>query len=489
MAINEKKTLRKYTSLKGKLRSVGPFLISDEKTRTSIYSLDGKRLKVIEDFGNISDRFYLKESGIIALNSREDEACVLNKELQEVFREKGVTLDKMTLEHHELNADEIIIAEKNRFQFPLSPEGKPIGDTRKYGDVSSLPFCPYFIVTPTSFHGYWSSNYHNYAAQYGLMDINGNEVLSPRFVLILKWFSNNTFLAATETFYQDDATIDDKYGIFDVEGKPIVENIGNEYGWFDEEREEFWMHVGDWLDKHWGIMDKNGQWVIEPRFFEWTIESNGNLILFGNKYLDDDCSVFNLKTGKVVIDHIDYPDFLPDGRIFGYLLNDPKKVYTIFDRKGNVLKKVEGYDEDSYRMFYLEDQFISYRKVSEDCTIVSVFDLEGEKLFEFKNSREPELHDFRNSFSMYALRAQTEQGEAVGLINKEGKKLFDPIFKSVELGYSKELVPTQSFNGLWGLVDYLGNVLLDNQYQSIDVEDNKVLAYSESGVTEVYCYE
>ena len=201
------------------------------------------------------------------------------------------------------------------------------------------------------------------------MDDKGIERVSPRFASIFLTLGEEVFLGSQyvdrweelhrgeprPSHYRGEET----WGIYDMDGNCLAADVGNQPGCMVtgpgdsclERTHWAWMHRGDWSSPHWGVIDSTGNWVVEPRFADYTTDSWQDRVVFAHEESTDDCGVFDVTHGRVLAEHLYNITFLKDGKFLGKKFSNSGRhsPVCLYSREGELLLEFHGAEFDVRR--------------------------------------------------------------------------------------------------------------------------------------------
>lgn len=292
--------------------------------------------------------------------------------------------------------------------------------------------------------------------KYGCLDAEGNWVVPPvyEYEKVFNFEDGRAFVKRSSEKHGFN------YDLIDLDGNAILTsiglkafNIGFEDGvavvkaptGHDEDNE---ARTGKF-----GVIDRDGQWVVSPIFDEITKFENGYAIT----EKDNKKGVID-KEGNVIIENL-YDKIFAQDNYFELELN---KKRGIADKKGNVILGLR-YDNCYLR----KDGFISiYNKKG-----YGLADLKGKVVIKPSLESAPE-------FDADGL-AKVEVDGKYGWINRKGAYLSGQLFDDV-LDFSEGLAAVET-NGMWGFIDREGKLVIEPQFDVARSFKNGVSTVAISG--------
>ena len=186
------------------------------------------------------------------------------------------------------------------------------------------------------------------AGTWGYVDETGKEVIKPQYIYAYD-FSNGIAIVckgkwenkkwphrdgACAGYWSETA----KWGAIDKTGKAVIPFKFDSITCLNDSDDLFRVHYGGWKDGKYGIIDKKGNWVVEPQFGYIPYEFEHDLLVFGDNDFDDKFGVYDARAKKILFES-KYSDIeiLDNGDIFLQVLNPEsgERTSKIVDRKGN----------------------------------------------------------------------------------------------------------------------------------------------------------
>ena len=182
----------------------------------------------------------------------------------------------------------------------------------------------------------------------------------------------------------------------------------------------------------WGIVDTNGNTVIEPMYQEMLIVINNSKDVFLCTY------DVNVETGEYKTKVIN---------------KNNEEIYQGYDK----VEALENYDENG-NLWYEENIL----KVEKDGKY-GLIDIEGKEILSIGYDSIETLKGLQNSLIV-------KKNGLKGLVNNSGVTIIDPNYKKIT-NYGKDYKKgylTVDENGKYGLVSFSGTQILDNKYEKIN---------------------
>ncbi len=309
---------------------------------------------------------------------------------------------------------------------------------------------------------------------YGFIDKSGGEIIAPQYRKA-KAFSNSMAFLCKE-----------KWGAIDKNGNMIIPFIFDEIKpiWVDYEqiRDVFKVHYGGWENGHYGLINRNGEWLAKAEFDVIEYGFKDGLFVF-REYMDEELrevyhvqnlfGVYDIKQQKVLFKlQFDDIDFLNKG----YILASTRKkidyensqyIKKLFNREGKEILLPGGYEildyyetADKKKKYYEIGDYMAKGLLNAD-TNEFIFTPEDkcihffieEEHAAFIKHKKIGLCDFKRNIII-----KPEYDNIRGLLLDE-KKNFTPKFYEVSTGIGG--------NQKSGIFKKDGTILVPVEYQSI----------------------
>lgn len=266
------------------------------------------------------------------------------------------------------------------------------------------------------------SDYDGRAGRWGFMDTSGKTVVPPQYLVARRFHNGRSVVCRAEGEYDDQGDFwvrTERWGMIDAYGHEVVPCIYDEIT-ADWVFDGIWLaHYGGWGTGKWGVLDRDGRWVVEPQFDEVEYLYEDGMLVFLD---DDDVGVYDLRANKVLL--------------------PPEYSHCSF--KGNGVIRARRRDAES----------------------IEYYDRLGNRL----DWRYTDIHAVDDCFI-----AETDEdgGKAVGLIDHAGNVILEPRFDvqlyrsaspSIEPRYKRVFFTA---NKKIGMRDFEDNVILAPEYEYI----------------------
>lgn len=335
----------------------------------------------------------------------------------------------------------------------------------------------------------YHSDYEHLAGVWGYINENGEEIISPQYIYACDFEDGLAFVCKGE--WTKDEKWNNKYntgrywteeelwGAIDKSGREIIPCKFDEIKNFWDTTEVFMAHYGGWEKGGWGIIDHQGNWLVDP-IFEY----------IGSEYCDglfkscsfnqdeDECEppfgIYDLKQGKVLFEpQFSDVSFAENGllsvEVYDEKLN--RTVEKIIDREG----KEQFYSE--YSLIYIHQYPHRVEIFSEGESRSGLIDREGKVVVPcIYNTPYAGICCEKNIIVFI-------ENEKMGLKNLKGETIVPAIYDKIEGTREPLLTVTvkEGKNDKKGLININGDVILPVEYEEIRwTVDNKHLILKNS---------
>lgn len=318
--------------------------------------------------------------------------------------------------------------------------------------------------------------------KWGFIDKSGRMVINPEFYLKPPFFTFNRVRG------EEDATIFvGKTGPDDQEWEGYIDKQGNQIGKWDEvEWEDYdskWSYELDpWIENgirtYCGLIDRVGNYVIKPKFQEMRPAVEGSFFV----KIDDKWGLIDSRGNYLIEPSFDDIDYIGENRLriwkngkYGfadlsgrYLLN-PLYHHTRFSRFKDGLIEICD-DNSKYGFMDLEGNIVinpRFDFVAEFYDGMTIAEIDGklgiiDKLGDFLV--EPIYDAIENGFSCD--RAWVKNEEKYGYVDRNGTMVIGTQFEDAS-GFQNGLAPVKIIDK-WGLIDVEGNWKIEPKFDDID---------------------
>lgn len=108
------------------------------------------------------------------------------------------------------------------------------------------------------------------AGIWGFIDTAGTEVIAPQY-LYSSWFENRVAIVAKGQWVKNPQTglygaAEEKWGGIDPQGNTQIPFVFDDIRRFSQEKDRYVAHFGGWEAGGWGVIDRQGNWLMPPHF-------------------------------------------------------------------------------------------------------------------------------------------------------------------------------------------------------------------------------
>ena len=135
------------------------------------------------------------------------------------------------------------------------------------------------------------------AGTWGFVEANGKPVIKPQYIYAYdfcngvavvcrgEWRNDKYDNGYGKSLYWSDEEI---WGVIDKSGNAVIPFVFDELESFGEAENRFFRaHYGGWKTGGWGVLDAQGDWVVEPVYGEIGDECRDGLFVFCNKRITE----------------------------------------------------------------------------------------------------------------------------------------------------------------------------------------------------------
>lgn len=321
----------------------------------------------------------------------------------------------------------------------VNRDGKEIKIESKYQDIGKFSdgLCKVSTLGLSFMDVAHSSDTYEAAGIWGFVDESGREVIAPQYIYAYDFYNGISIVCKGE--WRKDSKWDkynqgrywtekELWGGINRKGEEVIPCIFDEIKWMDDDSNVFRAHYGGWENGHWGVIDRNGNWLAEPVFEDVDIIYFHDMFAFYNSDMDEDdalLGIYDTKQKKVIFE----PQFL-----------DVNYVDDNYIR-------VEIFDEKHGR------------------TIEKIIDREGKEKFPSDYSK---IYPYEDRDVWEVCREINEERRG-GLIDRDGNVVLPCVYDIVMDGvYEKyKRVIVKSDDGKVTMLDFDGNTIIPAKYDSI----------------------
>ena len=189
---------------------------------------------------------------------------------------------------------------------------------------------------------YFSDN-AGVACIWGFMNENGDEIVKPQYIYAYDYKDGVAIVAKGEWIISPDTerycAVGELWGGIDTTGTEVIPCIFDEIKFFIGCSDYYIAHYGGWKNGAWGIVDRSGNWAVEPLFVDVDYGYQDGLFAFygSNPYDDALMGIYDLHQKSVLFEpqFLDV-EFLKDGDILVEVYDSElgRAVERIINRKG-----------------------------------------------------------------------------------------------------------------------------------------------------------
>ena len=294
----------------------------------------------------------------------------------------------------------IVDLEGNEFYF-TNADGTERKEYQRYGFCSDGMFVVSSISTPRLAYYH---EYSSFAGIWGYANTYGREIVAPQYIFTLSFERGRALVCIGEWTRDkkwDNDYVKDAYwsevmlwGFIDKTGKEVIPCIFDEIEWMQKPHscdtyDAYKVHYGGWETGKWGVIDMDGEWLVEPIFEDMSYEiTDDGMFAFYTAPYDSapdhvPMGVYSIPEQRVILEPD--PSFLGiDFLENGYLSTETKdkndRFYTkIIDIKGNSI-----IDNPDYRVVHDLGDF--YYCIQWDTDKRGVLDKNGKEVLPVKYS-------------------------------------------------------------------------------------------------------
>lgn len=305
-------------------------------------------------------------------------------------------------------------------------------DIYKHVEEFSDDMCRVSLMNEDLNLEYWNEAY-GVAGLWGYMNTEGKIVIPPQYIFAND-FENGLAVVAKGNwikkpngkFWMDK----ELWGVIDKEGKEVIPCIYEEIEILDMEKYKYFLVRQNGL---FGVMDNTGKMLVEPKFFGFGYEYEGNLLAYYDEY------EFNEITGRYYDAKIGVYDFINNKIVF-------KPQFLDIELLQNNLMIVEYFDEESNGSLY------------------SVVDVEGKVYLK-------DLKYIRYIKDKYFLFKTDIKAKGYGLVDLNGNVIVEQskYVKYINNWECEKEIYVYFENDKRGVKSFNGDIIIPALYDDIDV--------------------
>lgn len=351
----------------------------------------------------------------------------------------------------------------------------------------------------------YHSDYGEDAGNWGYVNEKGEEVIKPQYIYAFDFYNDRAIVVkgkwTRDKKWDNECnqgkywTEDELWGVIDKTGKEIIpciydeikEFINNDYSVCEE---YYQVHVGGWKDGKWAIIDRNGNFVTDPIFEEYSYDyCNGMMTYYKEATYDKDSpqGVYDLKTNKILFEpKFEDVDFRDDGNIKVEIFDEKLgyKIKKIIDVNGNEIFK------SNYTSIYDWGKPYLAMIEKEALTICNKIDKNGQVLDSFETKDKLSYWDSAINFETRTYIYS--QNKKFGLKNFDGHILIPAKYEYFKMCYHNSdlyYFKLKEDNDDAGLMKLDGTIIIPPKYRNISLLSNKKIICNGKNHVDVFEYE
>lgn len=242
--------------------------------------------------------FCLKDSTCLKICS--DQSCICF----ECYDDKGITC-------------ELPFYELKEYLWLSYEDKETVSNQSCYVDIGyfSEDLCSVAAVSYDHSDLSYHSDYYAKAGIWGYINKYGEEVIKPQYIYAFE-FEGGIAIAAKgrwvkecedkngKPLYRSEG---ERWGGIDYYGNPVIPFIFDEIRPFCDTTDCFIAHFGGWPDGTYGVIDRNGKWIVAPQFEDIDANWNNGLLVFSyynTKISDDLYGLYDTSSKKVILEPV-----------------------------------------------------------------------------------------------------------------------------------------------------------------------------------------
>lgn len=210
-------------------------------------------------------------------------------------------------------------ASRNGTSFYIDYKGKEIPIKPSHKDTKYVrlgEFCEGLAKVSTLRIGLFDLAFHSddesAAGTWGYVDETGKEIIKPQYIYAYD-FSNGIAIVCQgkwenkkwphgkdycEGYWSEFA----KWGVIDKTGKAVIPFEFDSIAGLNNSDDLFRVHYGGWENGKYGIIDKHGNWVVEPLFEYIPYDFEHDLLVFSNNDFEEKFGLYDASAKKVMFE-------------------------------------------------------------------------------------------------------------------------------------------------------------------------------------------
>ncbi len=464
--------------------------------KSTFVSYDGKRLTDLE-FDYVSEYMYsdemwkvgINEQGYGFLNKDYEIAIPLKYKKTKYFKNGYAGV-------HDGNNWLYVDKKGNEIHLEnIYKEVKPF-----YDGLARVSTIDILYQDKLSYH----SDYNDIAGNWGYIDKSGREVIKPQYIYAFNFINDRAVVAKgkwekhkksdNESNQEHYWTEEELWGVIDKNGNEIIPCKYDEIRWFIDDynniiEDYYQVHTGGWENGKWAILDRNGNFITEPIFEDYSYDYFDGLMTYREKATWDDVpiGIYDLKENKILFEpQFDDVTFLDDGNILVEFFDKDlgHKVEKIIDHKGKDVFKSD------YTSIYPWWNPVVAVKEGENSTIYNIIDEKG-NILESKEFDE-KVSVFNSAVNFETKTYIYSDNDKRGLKNFDGKILIPAKYEYFEQSRCNDnfyYFEVKKDSNQQGLMMSNGTVIIKPDYDNINILENKKIICNSNHGVDVYEYE
>ena len=200
----------------------------------------------------------------------------------------------------------------------------------------------------------YGTDYEDNIGNWGYINTRGEEIIKPQYIYAFGFEKDRAIVAKgkwekKKKWNNKCWTEKELWGVIDKNGNEIIPCLYDEIREFMNDdfsmcADYYQVHVGGWKEGKWAIADRNGNFITEPIFEDYSYDYYNGLITFREKNTFEDIplGVYDLKENKVLFEpQFEDVTFLDDGNIRVEVFDQDlgHKIEKIIDKTGKEIFK------------------------------------------------------------------------------------------------------------------------------------------------------
>ena len=161
----------------------------------------------------------------------------------------------------------------------------------------------------------YHSDHSDKAGIWGFINKYGEEVIKPQYIYTFEFEDGIAIVAKGKWGKEREDengnplywSQDERWGGIDYTGNEVIPFIFDEIEPCFDTTDYFIAHVGGWPDGSWGVIDRTGKWVTEPKFERLDNDWNDGLLVFeyyNAEICDSLYGLYGAVSNKVILDPV-----------------------------------------------------------------------------------------------------------------------------------------------------------------------------------------